>query len=97
MDALVQHAETWTVNQYACQAIGALSELPANKQLLDRYNACAAVTASLQRYVSSNGMLSAVFLRDNSNAAVAQWACTAIYYIARGKRNVADTAHSALS
>jgi hypothetical protein len=29
-------------------------------------------------------MLSAVFMRDTSNAAVAQWGCTAIYYIARG-------------
>jgi len=37
------------------------------------------------RHVSSNNMLSAVFMRDTtSNAAVAQWGCTAIYYIARG-------------
>lgn len=79
------HIDSVKVNQYACQAIGSLCELHTNKEILDRYNVCGAVTSALQRYVSSNSMLSAVFLKDTSNAAVAQWGCTAIYYIARGK------------
>lgn len=82
--ALNVHIDSVRVNQFACQAIGSLCEFQANKEILDRYNVCGAVTSALQRYVSSNSMLSAVFMKDTSNAAVAQWGCTAIYYIARG-------------
>lgn len=87
VNALVVHADSVSVCQYACQAIGTLSELRANKTLLDKNNVCAAVTAALQRYVSGGSMLSAVFMReDTSNAAVAKWGCTAIYYLARGEQ-----------
>jgi hypothetical protein len=85
VNALVVHVDSVSVCQYACQAIGSLSELQTNKMLLDKNNVCAAVTTALHKYVASNGMLSAVFMReDTGNAAVAKWGCTAIYYLARG-------------
>lgn len=86
VNALVSHPDSVSVCQYACMAIGSLSELHANKVLLEKNNVCNAVTAALQKYVASNSMLSTVFMReDTSNAAVAKWGCTAIYYIARGQ------------
>lgn len=85
VSALVTHVDSVSVCQYACMAIGSLSELQTNKMLLDKNNVCLAVTSALQKYVASSGMLSAVFMReDTSNAAVAKWGCTAIYYLARG-------------
>jgi hypothetical protein len=84
VDALNLHADSWNVNHFACRAIAGLAQLPSNKLLLDRCAVCTAVTSALNKYVASSNMLSAVFMRDTSNAAVAQWGCTAIYYIARG-------------
>lgn len=93
--ALTTHADSVSVSQYACQAIASLSELQSNKDQLDKHNVCTAVTAVLQKYVASNSMLSAVFMReDTGNAAVAQWGCTAIYYLARGASILGNCLHS---
>jgi hypothetical protein len=54
---------------------------------LDQSNVCSVVTSTLSKYSSSSVM--SVFVKDSASkesisAAVAQWSCNAIYFIARG-------------
>jgi len=85
--ALTIHNDAPVTAQNACRAISTLSLLYNNKVFLDQSNVCSIVTSTLNKYASSS-MLS-VFLKDstskeNISAAVAQWSCNAIYFIARG-------------
>jgi hypothetical protein len=85
LQTLTQHPANATVAQWVCRAIGTLAEYEENKVELDKHNVCKIVTQALQKHVSSDSLLSAaLFVRDTSSAGVAQWGCTAIYYIAKG-------------
>ncbi len=84
LQTLTLHPANATVAQWVCRAIGTLAEHEPNKEELDKHNVCRIVTQALLKHVSSDSLLSAaLFMKDTSSAGVAQWGCTAIYYIAK--------------
>jgi hypothetical protein len=79
--------------------LGSLADYEPNKIVLDKNNVCRVLVQVLQKHVSGDGLLQAVgsvFKKDTSSAGVAQWGCTAIYYIAKVNAAAARKRNSSL-
>lgn len=97
LQAWQTHANNAAVAEWVCRAIGSLAEYDRNKADLDEGGVCKVVTAALQRHVASDALSLSSLVRVATSttsssttsaaaaAGVAQWGCTAIYYLARGK------------
>jgi hypothetical protein len=83
LQALTTHPANNKVAEWVCRAIGSLVENDGNKQHLDSLGVCKIITGALQRHVATDNIFSA-FSKDTSSAGVAQWGCTAIYYLSKG-------------
>ncbi len=83
LQALTTHPANNRVAEWVCRAIGSLVENDRNKQHLDSLGVCRIITGALQRHVATDNIFSA-FSKDTSSAGVAQWGCTAIYYLSKG-------------
>ncbi|RYG69840.1 hypothetical protein EON64_01705 [archaeon] len=84
LQALTLHPSSSAVAEWVCRAIGSLAESKFNKIEFEKHQVAKVITSTLQRHVGSEGILSAAFTKDKSSAGVAQWGCTAIYYLAKG-------------
>lgn len=83
VQALTTHASSTVVAEWVCRAIGSLAESKYNKIEFEKHHITKIVTSTLLKHVSNESYLNA-FSKDTSGAGVAQWGCTAIYYLAQG-------------
>lgn len=80
--ALMLHLSNEVVAQWICKVLTSLGRLDSNKLALYKEGVCEAITASLQRHVGNETLLSVMLMRNTSSAGVAQWGCDAMFSMA---------------